>query len=253
MRKYDDRAVKALLEKVRGGSESESNEAQKEIYEDNVGLVRSVVRRYLNKGTDPDDLFQIGSIGLIKAIRNFDTDYDVCFSTYAIPMIAGEIRRYLRDEGPVKVSRSVKELGLRIKAYVEESERKTFKEPPVSEIAEALGADKEDIVMAIEASYTPESIYSCIDENSPNSEYLIDRLMNTAESDTACYERILDRMSLENAMNELNEQERSIIKLRYYGDMTQSSIAEQLGISQVQVSRMEKKILIKMRQQLSGG
>ena len=118
MRKYDDTAVKELIKTVQCGSDEESNAAQKELYEDNIGLIRSVVKRYVNRGTDSEDLFQIGSIGLIKAIRNFDLSFDVCFSTYAVPMIAGEIRRYLRDEGPVKVSRTVKELGFKIKAYV---------------------------------------------------------------------------------------------------------------------------------------
>lgn len=251
MRKYDDTAVKEFIIKVQNGSDAESSEAQKEIYEDNIGLIWSVVRRYMNKGTDADDLFQIGSIGLIKAIRNFDLNYDVCFSTYAVPMIAGEIRRYLRDEGPIKVSRSVKELGFKIKAYVEESERKNFKEPPISEIAEALGVEREDIVMALEASRMPESIYAAIDENAPNPEYLIDKLASgRPDGDISGYERLLDKLSVEKAMEELDEQEKTIIQLRYYGDMTQSGIAEKLGISQVQVSRMEKKILIKLRQKL---
>ena len=147
MRKYDDTAVKELIKTVQCGNDEESNAAQKELYEDNTGLIRSVVKRYLNRGTDSEDLFQIGSIGLIKAIRNFDLSFDVCFSTYAVPMIAGEIRRYLRDEGPVKVSRTVKELGFKIKAYVEEVQRRNFREPPVSEIAEALQVEKEDIIM----------------------------------------------------------------------------------------------------------
>lgn len=195
--------------------------------------------------------FRIGSIGLIKAIRNFDLNYDVCFSTYAVPMIAGEIRRHLRDEGPIKVSRSIKELGFKIKAYVEEAERKYFKEPPVSEIAEALNVEREEIIMAIEASRTPESIYAAVDESAPNPEYLIDKLTGSESEETTGYDRLLDRISLEKAMEELDEQEKTIIKLRYYSDLTQAKIAEHLGISQVQVSRMEKKILIKMRKKLS--
>ncbi len=251
MRKYDDTAVKELLKTVQNGSDAESNAAQKEVYEDNIGLIWSVVRRYMNKGTEADDLFQIGSIGLIKAIRNFDLNYDVCFSTYAVPMIAGEIRRHLRDEGPIKVSRSVKELGFKIRAYVEESERKYFKEPPISEIAEALQVEREDIILAIEASRTPESIYAAVDENAANPEYLIDKLIQSDAEENVSYDKLLDRLSLEKAMEELSEEEKTIIRLRYYGDMTQAKIAEQLGISQVQVSRMEKKILIKMRKELS--
>ena len=251
MRKYDDAAVKELIRTVQSGSDAESSAAQKEVYEDNIGLVWSVVKRYMNKGTEADDLFQIGSIGLIKAIRNFDLNYDVCFSTYAVPMIAGEIRRHLRDEGPIKVSRSIKELGFKIKAYVEEAERKYFKEPPVSEIAEALNVEREEIIMAIEASRTPESIYAAVDESAPNPEYLIDKLTGSESEETTGYDRLLDRISLEKAMEELDEQEKTIIKLRYYSDLTQAKIAVRLGISQVQVSRMEKKILIKMRQKLS--
>lgn len=166
-------------------------------------------------------------------------------------MIAGEIRRHLRDEGPIKVSRSIKELGFKIKAYVEEAERKYFKEPPVSEIAEALNVEREEIIMAIEASRTPESIYAAVDESAPNPEYLIDKLTGSESEETTGYDRLLDRISLEKAMEELDEQEKTIIKLRYYSDLTQAKIAEHLGISQVQVSRMEKKILIKMRKKLS--
>lgn len=250
MRKYGDAAIKELLRVVQCGSDDESSAAQKEIYEDNIGLVWSVVKRYLNRGTEADDLFQIGSIGLIKAIRNFDLNYDVCFSTYAVPMIAGEIRRYLRDDGPIKVSRSVKELAFKIKTYVEEIERKFFREPQISEIAEALQVEREDITLALEASRIPESIYTAIDENSTNPEYIIDKLTETDSKDGTGYERLLDQMSLEKAMEELNDEERQIIKYRYYGELTQSQIAKKLGISQVQVSRMEKKILIKMRQVL---
>lgn len=251
MRKYDDAAVKELIKKVQCGSDEESNTAQKEIYEDNIGLVRSVMKRYVNRGTDSEDLFQIGSIGLIKAIRNFDLSFDVCFSTYAVPMIAGEIRRYLRDEGPIKVSRSVKELGFKIKAYIEEVQRKSFREPLVSEIAQALEVEKEDIVLAIEAARIPESIYTPVDENSPNTEYLIDKILQSEDSSNTGYERLLDKIALEKAMEDLNEDEKKIIKLRYFGEMTQTEIAEKLGVSQVQVSRMEKKILIKMRIKLT--
>ena len=251
MRKYDDSAVKELIKTVQSGSDEESNAAQKELYEDNIGLIRSIVKRYINRGTDAEDLFQIGSIGLIKAIRNFDLSYDVCFSTYAVPMISGEIRRHLRDEGPIKVSRRVKELGFKIKAYVEEVQRKSFKEPPISEIAEALEVDKEDVVLAIEAARIPESIYAPVDENAVNTEYLIDKILQSEDSDNKGYEHLIDRIAIEKAMEELDEKEKKIIQLRYFNEMTQNEIATKLGISQVQVSRMEKKILIKMRIKLS--
>lgn len=251
MRKYDDSAVKELIKTVQSGSDEESNAAQKELYEDNIGLIRSIVKRYMNRGTDVEDLFQIGSIGLIKAIRNFDLSYDVCFSTYAVPMISGEIRRHLRDEGPIKVSRRVKELGFKIKAYVEEVQRKSFKEPPISEIAEALEVDKEEVVLAIEAARLPESIYTPVDENAVNTEYLIDKILESDDSENKVYEHLIDRLAIEKAMEELDEKEKKIIKLRYFNDMTQNEIAARLGISQVQVSRMEKKILIKMRIKLS--
>lgn len=251
MRKYDDSAVKELIKTVQSGSDEESNAAQKELYEDNIGLIRSIVKRYVNRGTDAEDLFQIGSIGLIKAIRNFDLSYDVCFSTYAVPMISGEIRRFLRDEGPIKVSRRVKELGFKIKAYVEEVQRKSFKEPPISEIAEALEVDKEDVVLAIEAARIPESIYTPVDENAVNTEYLIDKILQSDDSDNKGYEHLIDRLAIEKAMEELDEKEKKIIQLRYFNEMTQNEIAAKLGISQVQVSRMEKKILIKMRIKLS--
>lgn len=210
MRKYDDTAVKELIKTVQNGSDAESNAAQKEVYEDNIGLIWSVVKRYMNKGTEADDLFQIGSIGLIKAIRNFDLNYDVCFSTYAVPMIAGEIRRHLRDEGPLKVSRSVKELGFKIRAYVEESERKYFKEPPISEIAEALNVEREEIIMAIEAARTPESIYTAIDESSPNPEYLIDKLTRCEDGENMGYERLLIKFLLRKQWRSLTNRKRRL-------------------------------------------
>ena len=162
-----------------------------------------------------------------------------------------EIRRYLRDEGPVKVSRTVKELGFKIKAYVEEVQRRNFREPPVSEIAEALQVEKEDIIMAIEAARIPESIYAPVDENSANTEFLIDRILQSDDGDNHGYERLLDKIALDRAMEDLNDNEKKIIQLRYFNDMTQTEIANRLGISQVQVSRMEKKILIKMRIKLT--
>lgn len=252
MRKYDDTAIKELLVIVGCGSDDEKNEAQKKIYEDNIGLVWSVVKRYMNRGTDAEDLFQIGSIGLIKAIRNFDLNYDVCFSTYAVPMIAGEIRRFLRDEGPIKVSRQIKELSIKIRNFTENFQIKNFREPTISEIADALSVNTEDVVVAIEASRIPESIYAAVDENAVNPEYLIDRILKADEEEKPEYEQLLNKMTIEKAMEELEENEKKIIQLRYFRDRTQSEIATEMGVSQVQVSRIEKKILIKMRQIIRG-
>lgn len=234
-------------------------EMRDRIVQENIGLVWSIVRRFLNRGYDADDLFQIGCIGLIKAIDKFDTGYDVKFSTYAVPMISGEIKRFLRDDGIVKVSRTLKENGWKIKQVSEKLAHELGRDATLQEIAVATELSKEDIVMALEANIEVESIYKSVYQNDGNDIYMVDQIVSGTEGrnigktsagrfceDTE-KEKILDNIMLEQVMNELSEKERRLIELRYFKEMTQTQVACEFGISQVQVSRMEKKILAEMR------
>lgn len=210
------------------------------LVERNVRLVWSVVQRFINRGYDPEDLFQIGSIGLIKAIDKFDLSYDVRFSTYAVPMIIGEIQRFIRDDGSIKVSRSLKEMANKIRRKRDELTKVLGRTPSILEIARSLEVSPEEVVHALEAAKSPHSIYETVFENDGDPITLLDQI---AEEDSGWF----DKMTLEEAIRGLNERERLIVYLRYYKDQTQTKVAERLGISQVQVSRLEKKILEDMK------
>ncbi|TMN20728.1 RNA polymerase sporulation sigma factor SigF [Lentibacillus cibarius] len=227
-----DEQVKTYIHKSQQGD----MEARNILVEKNVRLVWSVVQRFINRGYDPDDLFQIGSIGLIKSIDKFDLSYDVRFSTYAVPMIIGEIQRFIRDDGSVKVSRSLKETGNRIRKKRDELTKTLGRSPTVLEIAESLHITTEEVVHAEEAAKSPHSIHETVFENDGDPITLLDQI---ADDDKTWF----DKLSLQEAIRELNERERLILYLRYYKDKTQAEVAERLGISQVQVSRLEKKIL----------
>jgi len=211
----------------------EGNEAAREqIILNNVGLIWSVVRRFTNRGYESEDLFQIGCIGLIKSIDKFDFDYDVKFSTYAVPLIQGEIRRFLRDYGAIKVSRSLKEMNSKVEQYRQRVIKEKGYEPEIEEIAAALSYDAGEIVMAMEASLEPESldapgVYSKTEEYS---------------------QEIVDHLSLMQMLERLEPEEQRLIQLRYFEDKTQSETGKLLGISQVQVSRQEKRILEKLKE-----
>ncbi|MEC5422342.1 RNA polymerase sporulation sigma factor SigF [Virgibacillus sp. C22-A2] len=231
-----DEQVKDYIYKSQHGDK----QARDILVERNIRLVWSVVQRFINRGYDPDDLFQIGSIGLIKSIDKFDLSYDVRFSTYAVPMIIGEIQRFIRDDGSVKVSRSLKEIGNKIRKKKDELTKQFGRSPTVNEIAEELEISPEEVVHAQEASKSPHSIHETVFENDGDPITLIDQI---AEQDTKWF----DKLTLQEAIRGLNERERLIVYLRYYKDQTQSEVAERLGISQVQVSRLEKKILQEMK------
>ena len=204
-----------------------------------------MVKRFINRGgAEAEDLFQIGAMGLLKAIEKFDVDYGVCFSTYAVPLIMGEIRRFLRDDGMIKVSRSIKENNRRLKWIREELQQKTGREPTISELAQASGIATEDILTALDAGREVESIYKTVYESDGNEVRLMDMLGSEGES-----EEIVNRLLLENLINRLDEQEKTLIKLRYFENKTQVQVAGDLGMSQVQVSRMEKKVLLRLRQE----
>ncbi|MBP1949508.1 RNA polymerase sporulation sigma factor SigF [Virgibacillus litoralis] len=231
-----DEQVKELIHKSQQGDK----DARDTLVEKNMRLVWSVVQRFINRGYDPDDLFQIGSIGLIKSIDKFDLTYDVRFSTYAVPMIIGEIQRFIRDDGSIKVSRSLKEIGNKIRKKRDELTKDFGRSPTVLEIAEALDISSEEVVHAEEAAKSPHSIHETVFENDGDPITLLDQI---ADQDTKWF----DKLTLQEAIRGLNERERLIVYLRYYKDKTQSEVAERLGISQVQVSRLEKKILREMK------
>ncbi|WP_367565386.1 RNA polymerase sporulation sigma factor SigF [Lacrimispora sp.] len=220
--------------------------ARDKLVTDNIGLVWSIVRRFTGRGYDPEDLFQIGTIGLIKAIDKFDLSYEVKFSTYAVPMITGEIKRFLRDDGMIKVSRSIKEMGLRVKNVREELIYRLGREPTVEEIAGEIGASKEEVAASIEAGAEVESLYRSVNNSDENSLLLIDKI----EEENSAQEDLLNQMVLRELLTGLEDKDREIIIRRYYYNETQSQIAAKLGISQVQVSRLEKKILKQMREKL---
>jgi RNA polymerase sporulation-specific sigma factor len=222
--------------------------ARDRVVTENVGLVWSIVRRFMGRGHEAEDLFQIGSIGLMKAIDKFDLSYEVKFSTYAVPMITGEIKRFLRDDGMIKVSRSLKETAGKIRLMRETLESKNGREPTIEEIGEALEIAKEEVVMALESGAEVESLYKTIYQGDGNAIFLIDKIEQT--DDTS--EEMIDHMALREVMDSLDEKEKDIIRLRYFKDKTQTEIAKQLGISQVQVSRLERKILRTMRERMLG-
>ncbi|MGV2620344.1 RNA polymerase sporulation sigma factor SigF [Halobacillus sp. ACCC02827] len=238
--RLSDKDVKDLIKK----SQSGDHKARDFLVEKNTRLVWSVVQRYLRRGYDQDDLYQIGCIGLLKSIDKFDLSYDVRFSTYAVPMIIGEIQRFIRDDGSVKVSRSLKELNHKVRAKKEELLKENGRSPTVNELADALGLTTEEIVQAEEVGRSPQSIYETVYENEGDPITLVDQI---AEEDNNWF----DHLTLQDVMSRLDKRERLIIYLRYYKDQTQTEVAERLGISQVQVSRLEKKILADMKETMT--
>ena len=220
--------------------------ARDQLVEENVGLVWSIVRRFGGRGYEPEDLFQIGSIGLLKAIDKFDLSYDVRFSTYAVPMITGEIKRFLRDDGMIKVSRSVKELGMKVGAARESLSGTLGREPTIEEIAVELKVSREEVAASLEAGAEVESLYRPFGQNDGQELCLMDRLEEKENAE----EKLLNRMVLRELISELEPKEREIIIRRYFYNQTQSAIAADLDISQVQVSRLEKRILRRMREKL---
>ena len=217
--------------------------ARDQLVMDNVGLLWSIVRRFSGRGYEMEDLFQIGSIGLIKAIDKFDTGFEVKFSTYAVPMITGEIKRFLRDDGMIKVSRSIKELGFKVRAAREEMTYSLGREPTIEEIAARLDTSREEVAASMEAGAEVESLYRPTGNGDDNTMFLMDRL----EEENNDHEELLNRMVLKELMEDLGEEQREIIVRRYFYNQTQTQIAKELGISQVQVSRLEKRILKEMR------
>lgn len=219
--------------------------AKDQLLQENSGLIWSVVRRFNGRG-EQEDLYQIGAIGLLKCIEKFDISYDVKFSTYAVPMIMGEIKRFLRDDGTVKVSRSLKELSYRAKRLQEKVLKEENKELTLQEMANLLEVEKEELLLALESGREVESLYaSQAGSGGETPLQLIDKLADTSEND-----KMMERLSLMEALEHLDAKERQIITMRYFQDRTQSDVAKCIGISQVQVSRIEKRVLSQMREAL---
>lgn len=237
----DDGEVKRLI----ALSQSGDRVARETLVGCNVRLVWSVVQRFLNRGYEAEDLFQIGCIGLLKSVDKFDLSYDVKFSTYAVPMIIGEIQRFLRDDGTLKVSRSLKELANKVRKMKDELSKTLGRLPTLNEVAEQLGITPEEVVFAQEANKPLSSIHETVFENDGDPITLMDQIADESQ------EKWFDKLALNEAIGGLSERERLIVYLRYYRDQTQSEVAARLGISQVQVSRLEKKILQLIRDQIA--
>lgn len=232
----------SLLQKAADGDES----AREELITRNMGLVHSVVRRFIGRGHETEDLFQIGCIGLIRAVERFDPSFGVQFSTYAVPMIIGEIKRFIRDDGIIKVSRSLKTIAAQAAQIRDRVTKDTGREPSVSELASELGISPAELAAALDSQQPPQSLYITTDDGSSEGKPLIDRL----ECDDDPVGEMLSRLLLRQTLSSFGERDRKLIYLRYYRHQTQTQVAEQLGISQVQVSRLEKKILLKMREKI---
>ena len=226
-----------------------NTEALNKLIEANLPLVTSISKKFTNRGYEYEDIYQIGCMGLVKAIKNFDEKYNVKFSTYAVPMIIGEIKRFLRDDGMIKVSRNVKSLAKKLHFDKEDLTKKLNREPTVEELAQFSGMDKEEILFALESSASMQYLYEVIHQDDGSPVLLIDKLSENAIED----KNITEKLALKEALRNLDTKSRQIIVLRYFKDKTQIQVAKMLGISQVQVSRIEKKVLQEMRKQLDEG
>ena len=224
-----------LLKIMKTGTPSERARAREELINGNLRLVLSVIQKFTNRGENPDDLFQVGCIGLIKAIDNFDDTMDVRFSTYGVPMIIGEVRRYLRDSNYIRISRSIRDTAYKAMQVKEELQNKLDREPTVDEIAKALDIPRENVVLALEAIVEPVSLYEPVFSDGSDTVYVMDQISDK-NNDT----NWLEELSIKEAINNLTEREKKILSLRFYIGKTQMEVAKEIGISQAQVSRIEK-------------
>ena len=226
-------------------SQQGDKKARDTVFEENTGLIYSVAKRFVGRGVEMEDLIQIGSIGLLKAVDHFNASFEVKFSTYAVPMIAGEIKRYLRDDGILKVSKSLKENCVRIYSAREKLEKELGREPVMEEIAQSAQLSVDEVVMSLESGAEVESLHKIIYQGDGNDISLMDRLQEKENGQDAA----LNRIFLDEILKKLDARERQLIYMRYFKDMTQTEIAAEMGISQVQVSRMEKRILKQLKDQ----
>lgn len=231
-----------LLRQARDGDKN----AREKLITGNLRLVLSVIQSFQNRGENPDDLFQVGCIGLIKAVDNFDLSQEVKFSTYAVPLVIGEVRRYLRDNSMLRVPRSMRDLAYRAMKAKEKLNRELLREPTVDEIAKELGEEKKCIQNALEAVVDPISLFDPVYSDSGDSVFVLDQIGDTTNTDDSW----LDKIAIGNAMQTLTPRERRILTLRFYNGKTQTEVSEEIGISQAQISRLEKNALQKVRKQM---
>lgn len=239
---YKEAEMMKMLKEVKAGDES----VRDKFIKGNLRLVLSVIQRFGNRGENPDDLFQVGCIGLIKALDNFDMSHGVKFSTYAVPMIIGEVRRYLRDNNPIRVSRSLRDLAYKALQAKENLSAELQREPTMSEIAKAVDADREDVVTALESIQDPVSLFEPVFHDDGDAIYVMDQVSDSKNTDIKWIENI----SLSEAMNKLSPRERHILNIRFFEGKTQMEVAKEIGISQAQVSRLEKNALTFMKKEL---
>lgn len=238
----DSTKTNELIKRSKDGD----SEATETLISGNFPLIKAIVKGYLNKGVEYDDLYQIGCVGFLKAIKNFNESFDVKFSTYAVPMISGEIKRFLRDDGSVKVSRSIKTLAIKLKSFIDKKRNALEEIPTIDELASLFEVEKEDVVIALDSCQQTVSLNAKIDEDDPNSQNVIDKFVCEDKN-----EEILDKFILKTEINNLPEKEKKIILLRYYRGKTQGEVAELLNVSQVQVSRMESKIIEQLKKKMT--
>ena len=238
----DNDKVLQLVERAQKGDQI----AKGLLVEENSPLIKSVIKRFRDKGVEYDDLYQIGCVGFLKAIKNFNPNFGVKFSTYVVPMVIGEVKRFIRDDGSIKVSRALKTLNLHIHKFIDDFNNKNNRAPSIEEIASHFNVEEQDVILAMDSAKMPLSLYTPIEDDS-ESITLVDRI----EAEDDCNERMIDNIALAEMIKKLDERDRKIIMLRYYFDKTQSEIARQLNISQVQVSRLENKILANMKLKLT--
>ena len=231
-----------LLKRAQSGEE----EAKQKLLDGNYPLIKGMVKKFLNKGVDYDDLYQLGCVGFLKAINNFSLSFGVKFSTYAVPMIVGEIKRFLRDDGEIKISRSIKTLAMKLNRYLDEKRKLGEDSPTIKELSEKFEVEEEDVVCALDSSFCLVSIYEKTADKSEQSPNLIDRLAKIEDNDTQ-----LEKIMLKDLINALPEREKKIIILRYFRGKTQTEIAKMMNVSQVQISRIEGKILDGFRVRMS--
>lgn len=239
---YKDTEMQEMMIKIKEGN----NDVRDEFITGNLRLVLSVIQRFTNRGDSPDDLFQVGCIGLIKALNNFDMSHGVKFSTYAVPMIIGEVRRYLRDNNAIRVSRSVRDTAYRALAVKERLSREVLREPTVAEIAKEMELETEEVVMALDAIQEPISLYEPVFHDEGDAIYVMDQVRDTKNMDI----QWIENLSLSEALKKLSPRERNIIELRFFEGKTQMEVADEIAISQAQVSRLEKNALKAMRKQM---
>lgn len=238
----DNAVVLQLVEKAQQGDQ----DAKTVLIEENSPLIKSVIKRFKDKGVEYDDLYQLGCMGFLKAIKNFNADYGVKFSTYVVPMVIGEVKRFMRDDGSIKVSRALKSLNLQINKFIESYNHEKNTSPSIEEIAKHFNVEEQEIVLAMDSAKMPLSLYTPIEDDS-ESLALIDRIESQDDENT----KLIDNLALNDLVKNLDIRDRKIIMLRYYFDKTQSEIAKELNISQVQVSRLENKILNQLKNKLT--